>query len=181
MSKHPIFEPNLNRLDEEWMAYPAKYHAAAVELTDAIYEHDLAKAAIDVRFADTCKDIRERPEVYGIDVETLHGGKLNNDVVLATAKIQKSYQKAISHEIECKRLVGLARAQVDAMDALKYALLKLVDLRLADYNSELHPRREARQETNKMREERTFRFSDSDNSKEEIQGKKRTSKVGQHP
>ena len=124
-----IFEPNKNRLDEEWVAQPRLYAEYAIKLAGARSDLERAKARADVAEAELDKEIRMNPEKFGLSNVTEKGIK-------STITLQREYRKATKAIIEAKHLVDVLDAQVSALDHRKKALEKLVDLRLSDYFSE---------------------------------------------
>lgn len=117
-----------HRLDEEWTAQPALYHAYAAELADVRRDYEMAKAAMELTKAELDKSIRSDPEAYGLT-------KLTETALAATILARPEHKTAQKKLIHYRHRVDVTQAAVNALDHRKTALVKEVDLFLADYYS----------------------------------------------
>jgi len=126
------FESNLSideyRLDEEWIKQPKLYFQTGDELAEARRELDEVKTALDITKAEIDREIRQHPENFGI-------AKITEKVVESTIVLDKRYQKGVKAVLDAKHLVDVLDTAVRSLDHRKTALVKLVDLRLAEYFS----------------------------------------------
>lgn len=108
-------------LDVEWLEQPSlmmKYARVAIEARKKL---DQAKEVLDVAKAELDKQIRTKPEDYGID-------KITESVVQNTILLQDEYKTANADIIEAKYQTDMANAAVRAVEARKDALENLVRL-----------------------------------------------------
>ena len=124
-----FFRIDQNRLDAEWLKQPQLYYEYAVILADAKEALGRARAKREVVVAEIDKDVRLRPEKYGVE-------KITEGVVEKTVILQERYQVANKGVIGAKHDVDIAQAAVDTLDHRKRALQDLVQLRMANYFSE---------------------------------------------
>lgn len=179
------FDIDPERLDEEWLAQPRLFHNAAAALADAQDDLERAKAAKDLGIAEARleadrakvelelvtamldRDIRHRPEKYGIE------GRVTEGAVEKTVLLQKKHQETrdlmivANHKLEVakadsKELIAAKHAvEVHDVDVKTYAhkktaLEKLVDLRLSDYWAEPRAGRKAKADMDKRERDHAF-------------------------
>lgn len=121
-----FFEPDLNRLEEEWVRQPKYYFLYAEKLANARSRFDQAKATRDIVVSEADRDIRKSPAVYGIE-------KITEDVVKRATVLVAKVQEAEREVLRRKHRMDVLQAVVDALDHRKTSLSKLVDLWLANY------------------------------------------------
>ena len=121
-----------SRLDEEWLRQPDLYFKYASQLADAKQRLDQAKAELDLVEAECNKDIRERPEHYGVD-RSRNTGAPTEDAVKKAVVIHDDYQAAVMDIVKHKHEVEVLAAAVNALDHKKRALENLVSLHGQSY------------------------------------------------
>jgi signal transduction protein with GAF and PtsI domain len=121
-----FFAIDPNRLDEEWIEHPRRYHQLAMELADARAEHERAKASLEVIAAEIDRSVRLRPEDYGFE-------KVTEKIVENTVVLQDKHKTARRRLLDAKHAVDVAQVAVDTMEHKKKALENAVQLFLSDY------------------------------------------------
>ena len=124
-----FFDIDPDRLDEEWLAQPRRYHEKAVLLANCRRSYEMQKAKRDVVTAEMDRDVRCDPKAFGLD-------KLTETVIEKTIVLGKGYQMANEKVVLAKHDLDIAQAAVDALDQKKHALQDMVRLRLANYYAE---------------------------------------------
>ncbi len=114
------------RLDEEWVGQPALYFEFAAQLADARRDADDAKNRLEATKAETAREIRSSPDLYGLT-------KVTEAVVSENVALHDDVQSVQRELIEAKHNVDMLGAMVTALDHRRRALEKLVDLSLANY------------------------------------------------
>ena len=128
--KPDFFRIDQNRLDQEWLRQSQLYYEHALLLADAKEALERAKSNRDIVAAEEAREIRLRPEHYGLP------DKPSIPMVEGAVLEQGAYQKANEKVIQAQHDAAVAQAAVDALDHRKRALQDLVQLRLANYFSE---------------------------------------------
>lgn len=113
-------------LDREWMQQGKRYFRATQGYADARRTLDEAKAELEVVRAELSKDIRLRPNIYGVQ-------KITEDAVAQTVPLQTEYKQAQKSVIEAQHDTNIYHGFVTAMEQRKTALENLVKLHLAGY------------------------------------------------
>jgi hypothetical protein len=126
--KETSFTVDKERLDEEWVNQPDLFHEFAIQLADARLELEEAKAELDVVAAELDRDIRERPNKFGLD-------KFTETAVKNTVLTQQAYKAQVSAVNKARHRMDIVQAAVTACDHRKKALENLVYLHGQDYFS----------------------------------------------
>ena len=115
-----------NALEIEWLGQASlmlKYGRAAAQ---AKMEGDLSKERLEVIKAQLDRDIRAKPETFGIT-------KITESAVTATITTHSDYQAATQEFIAAQYELTMAQAAVRAVDARRSALENLVRLHGQQY------------------------------------------------
>ena len=131
-----FFEIDPEKLDEQWFRFARDYFDHACNLANAREEFERAKARRDVIEAELDREIRLKPENFGV-------AKITETQVERTIRLQKRYDKANEEVIIAKHTLDLHQATVDAMDVKKKGLEMIVQLRLSTYYAEPYVRGQA--------------------------------------
>lgn len=126
---YSLFEPDKNRLDEEWIKQPRLFREASDKLADAKRDHAQAKAAMDVVKAELAKEIREDPASFGLE------GKVSGVAIDSLLPLQKRYRKAQQVIIDAAHAEDVLDGMAKALRDRRGALENLVQLWLASYFS----------------------------------------------
>lgn len=118
-----------NNLEQEWVNQPALYYKYAVELAEARKDLDEAKSELDLVKAELDTVIRVDPEKYGVD-------RITEAAISNAVLQQQEYQDAVESYNKAHHSMRVLDAMVWALDHRKRALMKLVELHLANYYSE---------------------------------------------
>lgn len=123
-----FLEIDHDSLDEEWLSQPELFHKYSTK--EAWYERrlDEAKAELDVTKAELDKNIRSKPDVYGVK-------KVTDKAVEAAMVLRDNYQDALEAVTLAKYNYNIARAARIALDQRKVALENLVKLHGQNYFS----------------------------------------------
>ena len=148
-----ITEIDRNHLDDECVKLPSDYLRFAFLSAEAKRDVAEAKATLEVVQAEVGKDIRMRPDRYGIEKVTeaaLQG------IVITT----KRYKEAQAAYFRAQHDAEICQAVVWALEHKKRALTLLVDLHGMGYFSDVRPRTpEGRDEAKEMVRRRVRRGS----------------------
>lgn len=118
----PAFaEIDPNRLDEEWVDQPNRYHKYAKKLAVARKRLADAKAALDVAKAVSEKRIRNNPPKYGVT-------KATDAAVKSAVVLHPKYTRALAEVNQAKYEEDIYEAAVKALEHRKSALQDLVYL-----------------------------------------------------
>lgn len=124
-----IFSIDKNRLDEELVKQPEMVEKWGEKLALARERLERAKRSRDVVEAETSLKIRKSPKDYEVD-------KVTEGVVKDLILIDKDCSEANERVLKAKHKVEMYEAKMTALNDRKYAIQKLVDLRLAEYFAE---------------------------------------------
>lgn len=142
-----VVQIDKDRLDEEWVKQPFRFHRFAKRLANARKKWGEAKAHADVVEAEVAQAIRRDPTKFGIST-----GKPTDAAVKAMVTLHLKVRAAKQAEIDAEHLVDVLEAVVNALEHRKKALENLVYLHGRDYFS---APRERDGEAAKVRDERT--------------------------
>lgn len=123
-----IVQINEHHLDRECIQLPSDYLKAANLAADRKRDVDEIKNRLEVVEADLSKEIRSKPEAYGID-------KLTETAISQTILTQPRYQKVLARLQRAKHEADLAQALVWALEHKKRTLTLLVELHGMGYFS----------------------------------------------
>lgn len=129
-----IVQIDPDNLDKECISLASDYLNAAFHAAEARMDVDESKNALDVVKSDLQRDIRERPDKYGLQKVTEGGVE---SVVIGL----KEYRNALTKLNDAKRDAELSQALVWALEHKKRALTLLVELHGTSYfaNPKLSP------------------------------------------
>ena len=144
-----FFEPDKNRLDEEWVNQPKIYYEFSEKLTDAKEEVERCKARLGIAEDDLkvtkaklSLRIRRNPEKYfGEYTEKLTEAAIENRILVHSlyAKAKAKIYKLNEELIAANRTVSTFYSAVHALDHRKSALERLVSLHGQNYFSTPKP------------------------------------------
>lgn len=117
---------NHNALDVEWLNQPKLFMEVSEELAQARADLDRLKLALEMKEAELDKDVRTRPERFGLE-------KVTEAAVKSAITLDKSYIQLRNDFIDQKHEVDVLSAAVSAMDQRKAALERLVILHGQQY------------------------------------------------
>lgn len=117
---------NHNALDVEWLSQPKLFMEVSEEAADARAELDRSKLRLEVREAELDKEVRTRPDHFGLD-------KVTESAVKSAITTHKDYIHLREEFIEQKHEVDVLSAAVAAMEQRKAALERLVILHGQQY------------------------------------------------
>lgn len=157
-------------LDVEWLDQPRmmmKYTQYAAEARKRL---DEAKEAMDVKYAELDRDIRDNPSDFELE-------KITETIVQETIKRQEDYKEAVQEWIDAKYEWEMATAAVRAMDQRKVALENLVRLHGMSYFAGPSAPRDLTEERENAEKERQKRANKAA-SKGKQKGMKRSKNNG---
>ena len=117
------------RLDEEWVRQPGEYLRWSMKAADAQKAYDLSKAELDAAVADLNKEIRDRPEDYGLE-------KITDKAIENTIPACPEYKLATRKVAEARYALEVAKGVVTAFEHRKRSLTFLSELLIRDYYSQ---------------------------------------------
>jgi hypothetical protein len=117
-----------HNLDKECIRLPSDYLKFAHLAADAKRDVDEIKNRLEVVQADLSKEIRAKPEDFGLD-------KVTETAISSTILTQPRYQKGLGRLQEAKHKADLAQAVVWALEHKKRTLTLLVELHGMGYFS----------------------------------------------
>jgi hypothetical protein len=132
-----------NHLDRECISLPTLFLQYTHQSAEAKRDVDEAKNELDVVASDTSKEIRDKPEIHGLEKVT---EKAVSDAVTKHA----NYQKALKRVSRAKYRADLAQSVVTALEAKKRTLTLLVELHGMGYFSSPKVSREGREAVEEM-------------------------------
>lgn len=120
------FAVNLDKLDEEWVEQPDLFHRYATAAADARLLLEEVKQELEVVKAELDKDIRDRPNHYGLE-------KLTENIVSNTITLQPKFTECQKRLNRARYDLDIVQAAVTACDHRKKALEHLVFLHGQQY------------------------------------------------
>lgn len=117
---------DLDRLDDEWAEQSNRRYEYGVELAEVRRRWEMSKNALSEVESEVARDIRQRPEIYGLT-------KITENAVKETMPLQDKVKEAKQQVVEARYEMDLAESAVIAFDHRKKALEKEVELFLANY------------------------------------------------
>lgn len=117
-----ILEIDLLELDREWSRQPKLYHEYADQLSNARKRLNRAEAEMKVVKAEIDRDIRSKPESFGL------AAKPTEVAIANTVILQKKHRRAVDEVIEAQHLVDMLFAMVNSLEQRKTALENEVKL-----------------------------------------------------
>lgn len=127
-AKWDFFKPNKHKLDEELENQPKYVFEYCMEVADAEEKLSRAETKLELLEAEVGKEVRERPNEFGLD-------KITVESVKSTIILDKRVQKQKDLIIEWKHDVAVFKGAVNALSHRKMALEQLCYLHGADYFS----------------------------------------------
>jgi len=128
--KRTAFEIDRHNLDTECEGQPVLMHDAATLYADEMDRARVAKAEMDLVWAETDLLIRKDPTKF-----VPNGSKITEGLIESLIKMSKRYQQALRAYLEAEHASGLAKAAVDAAEHRKRMLELEVQLQGRDYFS----------------------------------------------
>jgi len=113
-------------LDDEWLLHPNLYMKYSEALAQAQKSRDKIKEKLDVTRAQVDRDIRKKPDDYGIS-------KITETVVAGAILMEARFTEVQDLLTDANLEVNLLQAAVRSFDHRKKALENLVTLYMASY------------------------------------------------
>ncbi len=113
-------------LEVEWLRQASLTYNYAKHLAHCKKQYDLAKEGVDLARALLDRNIRSKPEKYGLE-------KVTEQVIQVTILQQDKYKDVSNQLIEARYEVGIANAALSAIESKKSALENLVRLHGQQY------------------------------------------------
>lgn len=121
------------RLDKEWLDQPLQFYRWSKITADAQFKLDSAKSEFALTEAEVSREIRDKPEAYGLS-------KVTDKAIDATVQTQPEYVAASKAVDRAKHELAIASAAVAALEQRKRALTMLVELWVREYYVDAVPR-----------------------------------------
>lgn len=134
LQEHGIhFSIDPKRLDEEWRGQAQMVYNAGAEAAKLEKEYNEAKDGFEFVSATLSNDIRQQPNLYGIE-------KITEKAIDEAKILQPEYRAAKRKLADAQLKMDLAFVTSKSLEHRKKALEKMVDLYLREYHSEPAPR-----------------------------------------
>lgn len=126
MSEELRLEIDPLALDREWLGQPQQVYNWSKKAADAQLKFDQSKTELAIKRAELDREVRDNPEVYGIN-------KLTETIVDMSITANPEYRTRLKAVDQAKYDLNVVNAAVEALQQRKRALQMLVELWVRQY------------------------------------------------